>query len=69
LCFFEFQHQLVGRVVLEDVAHVGGCFDADLLRRDDLDVVEPLVRVEAAFNRLLALAFSAGLLDRLARPP
>jgi hypothetical protein len=47
---------LLGRVVLEDVAHVGGCLNADFVRRDQLDVVELLVRVEAAFNRLLAHA-------------
>src|SRR5262245_4638177 len=43
LRFLEAEHQLVGRVVLEDVAHVGGRLDSDLFRRDDLDVVEPLV--------------------------
>ena len=54
LRFFEIEHQLVGRVVLEDVTHVGGGFDADFLRRDDLDVVKPLVRSEVALGRFLA---------------
>src|SRR5262245_65243417 len=59
LRFLEAEHQLVGRVVLEDVAHVGGRLDADLFRRDDLDVVEPLVSVEAALDRFLAHARDA----------
>ena len=41
-------HQLVRDVVLVDVGDVGHGFRANLLRRDDLDVVEPDVRVEAA---------------------
>src|SRR4030095_14252371 len=49
LRFFEIEHQLVGRVVLEDVTHVGGRLDADFLRRHYLDVVEPLVRIEVAW--------------------
>jgi UMF1 family MFS transporter len=48
------EHQLVGRVVLVDVAHVRRGLDADLLGGDELDVVEPLVRIEAALGRLLA---------------
>src|SRR5206468_9014096 len=48
------EHQLVRDVVLVDVAHVGRGLDADLLRRDDFDVVEPLVGVEAALGRLPA---------------
>jgi hypothetical protein len=40
--------QLVGDVVLVDVADIRGRFDADLLGNDDLDVVEPLVGIEAA---------------------
>ena len=35
------EHQLVGDVVLVDVAHVGRGLDADLLGGDELDVVEP----------------------------
>src|SRR5215831_1342548 len=59
LRFLEAEHQLVGRVVLEDIADVGGRLDSDLFRRDDLDVVEPLVSVEAAFDRFLAHARDA----------
>src|SRR5262249_45658039 len=46
--------QLVGGVVLVDIAHVGGGLDADLLRDHQLDVVEPFVRVEPLLLRLLA---------------
>src|SRR5262245_33967131 len=52
----ELEHELVRRVVLVDVAHVGGCLDPNLLRRDYLDVVEPRVRVEATLHRFLAHA-------------
>src|SRR5262245_25522410 len=40
------EHQAVGDVVLVDIADVGRRLGANLLRDDDLDVVEPLVRVE-----------------------
>jgi hypothetical protein len=38
LPLLELKHQLVGHVVLVDVTHVSGRFNADFLRRDDLDV-------------------------------
>lgn len=53
LRFFEIEHHLGGRVVLEDVTHVGGRLDADFLRRHYLDVIEPLVRIEVALGRFL----------------
>src|SRR6185369_8226863 len=50
------EHQPVGDVVLVDVADVRRRLDSDLPGDDDLDVVEPLVGVEAAPRRLLARA-------------
>ena len=53
LRFFEIEHHLGGRVVLEDVTHVGGRLNADFLRRHYLDVIERLVRIEVALGRFL----------------
>src|SRR5215471_5544471 len=45
---------LVRQIVLLDVGDVGRCLPADLFGRDQLDVVEPDVRVESALGRGLA---------------
>src|SRR5262247_2210473 len=46
-----FLDHLVRQIVLVDVGDVGRCLPADLLRRDQLDVVEPDIRIEAALGR------------------
>src|SRR5207249_6329916 len=56
LRFLDVEHQLVGHVVLEDVAHIRRRLDADLLGRDELHVVEPQVGIEAALLGCLAHA-------------
>src|SRR5438552_5306609 len=54
--FLGVERELVGHVVLEDVAHVGRGLRADAPRDDDFDVVEPLVRIEPALGGLAAHA-------------
>src|SRR5574341_2138065 len=44
----------VSQVVLVDVRHVGHRLATDLLRGDQLDIVEPDVRIEAALGGQLA---------------
>jgi hypothetical protein len=54
------ERQPVRNVILVDDAYVIRRFDADPLGRYDLDIVEPLVRIEAApFRFLVALLSSA----------
>src|SRR5215203_5840191 len=48
-----FEHKFEGHVVLVDVAHVGDRLAPDLPVRDQLHVVEPLVRVEPFGRGLL----------------
>src|SRR6187397_980248 len=47
-CVALLREQLVGEVVLVDVRHVLHGFAADGLPRNDLDIVEPLVRIQPA---------------------
>lgn len=49
------ERQPVRNVILVDVAYVIRRFDADLLGRYDLDIVEPLVWIEAAPFRFLVV--------------
>src|SRR6476659_655954 len=46
--------QAIRHVVFVDVAHVRCRLQADLFADDDLDIVEPFVRIESALRRLLA---------------
>src|SRR3546814_5404043 len=49
------ERELVGNVVLEDVAHVGCRLHPDLLGGDYLDVIQPLIRSEEHTSELQSL--------------
>ena len=56
-----FFDQFISNVVLINVSHIGDRFLADSSCGDDLDVVEPNVRIKPALRRSLQLIAEGGL--------